>query len=339
MLSPEEIREGAGFDEPGRRTVFRLLRTAADHTMRSQGSVTLAGNMLDSLARLVPAGSLEAGRMLSQRAATSWYLGNNEVSAAQYRQLLALGRRIGEPELTARAMHGLSHVRMSAGNLPAAERLTRQAIRLAGKKFPRVGCMATLQLGIIHAVRGDFDRALAHAWRAYRMARTYELGRQSSLANIAQTLLDAGYPAAARVASKHLLRMPRLRTRAFVHLGTYAASSAAMGDAAAVQWVAGQLLEMAKPPAFAQYAADALLECSFSLEQVGQVARAERLRSRAHEIALRHGYHDIAYMAEHGLRRGAPREPQKFSPATEAIVTEVQSLEPENLPLVEIHAV
>jgi ATP/maltotriose-dependent transcriptional regulator MalT len=306
--------------------------------MRVQGSVALAANIADSLAALVPPSTLEAGRVLSQRAATSWYQGNNEVSAAQYRQLLRLGRRIGERELSARAMHGLAHVRMSAGNLPAAERLTRHAIRLAGKDFPRVGCMSTLQLAVMHAVRGDFDAALACAWRAYGMSRHFELGRQGALGNIAQILLDAGYPAAARVASKHLLRMPRLRTRTFSHLGTYAASSAALGDADGVEWVAAQLLELAKPPAFAQHAADALLECSNSLEQIGRGAKAKRLRARAHAIAVRHGYHDIAYLAEHGLRRGAPRAPQKITPATEAIVTEVQSLEPENLPLVEIHA-
>jgi hypothetical protein len=226
---------------------------------------------------------------------------------------------------------------MSAGNTPAAERLARQTIRLTGADFPRVAGGALVQLAIIRSVRGDYNGALAYAWRAFTLADTSAHGRQTALANIAQILLDAGYPAAARVASSHALRQPKLRTPVFAHLSTYAAASAALSDGKAVDWVAGELLRLANPPFFAQYAADALLDCSFSLEQVGRTRKAKQLRARAHAIATRHGYHDIAWMAEHDLRRGKPRAPSRITRATEAIVSEIRALEPADLSL-RVHA-
>ena len=68
------------------------------------------------------------------------------------------------------------------------------------------------------------------------------------------------------------------------------------------------------------------------------MGKASRLRRRAHALAVRHGYHDIAYLAEHSTPRGKPRTPRRISKATQVIVSQVHALEPEDLTLVEVDA-
>jgi hypothetical protein len=305
--------------------------------MHANGRALLANSMLESLEAIVPANSPERGLLLSQRAASSWYLGDTELSAQRYRELIRLGRKQGDRELIARGLHGAAHVRMGAGNLPAAERLAKRALKFASS-FPRTTAQAVLKLAIINAVRGDFDTALDYAWQSYKSTRKFALDRRVVLANLAQILYDAGHPAASRAAATHLLRQQIGVTQAFAVLGTFARASAALDDAAAVDWCASRLLELSKPPTFAQHVADAFLECSFALEDVGRKGKANRLRKQAFAIATRHGYHDIAYLAEHSTPRGKPRTPSRIPESTQAIVSEVRALEPETEPLVEIHA-
>ena len=336
-LTPDQRRHGPAFEQSSGHLPFKAFRTLAHYVMHDRGAVVLASNMLDSLAVLVPGDSPERWMLLSQRAAASWYLGDNEVSAERYRQLIRLGKRTRQPELIARGLHGVAHVRMSAGNLPEAERLSKLSMKFAGKALPRLMAEPTLKLAIINAVRGDFDAALDYAWRSYKLVRKLEMERRTVLANMAQILYDAGHPEAARAASMHLLRFELVHTLAFAVLGTYARASAALDDARAVEWCAGQVVERAKPPSFAHHVADGLLECSFALDAIGRTAKAARLRKRAHEIAVRHGYHDIAYLAEHSVPRGRPRLATRVPKATQEIVSEVRALE-DNSPLLEVHA-
>jgi len=336
-LTPAQLRQGPGFDEPRGGQRFRSIRTYADHMMHGQGRAFLASNMLESLARVIPDDSPERGLLLSQRAAASWYLGDNEIATERYRQVVRLGTKTRNAELIARGLHGAASVRLSAGNLPAAERLCRRALKfMAG--VPRTAAHITLKLAIIKAVRGDFDTAVDYAWRACKLAKKFDTDRQVVLANLAQMLFDAGHPAASRAAAAHLLRQALPHSVLFGVISTYARASAAVGDADAVDWCAAQLLELSKPPSFAQHVADSLLECSFALEEIGRTGKANRLRRRAHAMAVHHGYHGIAYLAEHSTPRGKPRTPRRIPKTTRVIVSEVSALEPENEPLVEIHA-
>ena len=335
VLTPRELKDGPYFDEPGPPSPVRVFRMVVDRAIRT-GQVALANHMLDSLAGMVKPDTLEAGRLLSNRAATSWYGGYRELSLVQYRQLTRLGRRLREPELLARGLHGMMLATWSAGNLPGAVRLARQAIRAAGTKCPRVASTSTLALAVNAAVKGDFDSALTFAWRSYKLAGQHGQ-RENALINITQILVDAGYPGAAQVAAKHLLRH-RSFIAAPAVLGAYALASAALGDVAAVEWAVGQALDAAKSPAFQRENADSLLECSFALEQIGRPGRATQIRAKAQALATRHGYHDIAYLAEKGIRRGSPRAPSRITKASEAIVMEIGSLESENPALVELHA-
>lgn len=337
-LTPEQLRQGPVFEQTRRGLPFRAIRGLADHVMRDRGAAVLASNMLDSLAAIIPADSPEHGLLLSQRAATSWYLGDNDVSAERYRQVIRLGKKRRQPELIARGVHGLAHVRMSAGNLPEAERLSKRALEYAGGAFPRVAAQPTLKLAVINAVRGDFDKALEYAWSAYKMTEKYEVDRRVVLANLAQILYDAGHPHASRAAASHLLRQRLEHSSVFAVLGTYARASAALNDSRAVDWSASRMLELAKQPSFAQHVADGLLECSFALDEVGRSTRAKRLRAQALEIAVRHGYYDIAYLAEHSTPRGKPRTPGRVTKATQAIVSKVSALEPDASSLAEVHA-
>lgn len=337
-MTADELRQGAGFDERGGRLPFRPLRTFVDRTMRMAGDAWLANNMLDSLAALIPLRSREGGLLLAQRAATSWYLGENELSVQRYRQLIRLGRALDLPELIGRGMHGVAVARMSAGNMPEAERLLRRALRFSGTAFPRLSGQSAMKLAIMHTVRGEFDEALEFAWRAYELAKSFELDRRAVLGNLAQLLYDAGYAEASRAAAAHVLRLPVTASHRFPLLGTYARASAAIGDARAVDRAASRVSALAKGTTFPQQVADALLDCSFALDEAGRPDRAARFRAQAQAIAQRHGYHEIAYLAEHRMPRGRPRTRERSSTATLAIVNEVQALDPGTLTLAEIHA-
>jgi tetratricopeptide (TPR) repeat protein len=338
MVSAEDLRYGPGFDEPGGRMPFKLLRAAADRTMRMQGNMLLASRMLDSLAALIPRETAEGGRLLAQRAATAFYLGDNELSIERYHQVARLGRKIGEPELVARGAHGVATARMTAGNIPEAEQLMQRAIALAGSRFRRIASQSILKLAIIHAMRGDFDNAVTLAWRAYQLARRCEADRRVVMLNLAQLLLDAGHPEASRAASAHLLRLPMQRGQRLAVMATHARAAGQLGDVATVRKCAALMLEATKSPAFVQALSDSLLECSHALDDIGRTAEGSQLRAQAREIALRHGYHDIAYMAEHGMRRGKPRAPKKPTEATQAVATEVRALHGAELALTAGHA-
>ena len=337
MVTSEDLRFGPGFDEPGGRMPFKSLRVVADRAMRIHGNVLLASRILDSLAALIPLESPEGGRLLAQRAAAAFYLSDNELAFERYRRVLTLGRKMGDAELVARGTHGMAASRMTAGNIPEAERMMRRAIALAGKKYPRVASQSTLKLAIIQATRGDFDGSVVSAWRAYQLARNCEADRRVVMANLANLLLEAGHPEAALSASVHLLRLSLHHGQRLAVLGTYARAAGELGDRAAVEFCVEKILEAAKPPAYAQSVADALLECSHALDDIGQRAQGTRLRARAQELATRHGYHDIAYLAEYGMRRGKARVHHQPSKATQAIASEVRALEPDDLPLT-VHA-
>lgn len=320
-LEPWEIEEGPPFDEPGRPSPHAMLRRVAERTMQ-HGYLHLAGSILDSLDALTPPETLESGRLLSQRGSLSIVGGHGDLSLMQYRELVRLGRRIREPELIARGIHGQSAVMYKVGNRPAFARLARRVILLAGDRFTSLASAATQALSIDAAMRRDFDAALLLAWRSTQFAKAINV--DGSWVNIGQILLDAGYPAQGRAAARHFLDNPRQLTAKASALGVYALASAALGDPKGVEWALTTLLEW---QSFPQEAANALLECSFALEHIGQTRRAREIRTRALEIARRYGFHDIAYLAEHSVRRGVVSQPLATKKASRAIATEVAELE------------
>jgi tetratricopeptide (TPR) repeat protein len=284
--------------------------------------------MLDSLAALIPPDTIEGGRLLSQRGTVLMYLGYTDLATQHFRRLVRLGQELQSRELVARGMVALASRNIVVGNLPNGEREIRRALDYAGREMPRIAAQACNQLGIVRAMRGDPDEGLALLWRAYRLSMRHgtRLTNTNVLGNVVNLLLKNGYPEAARAAAKHMLCTRPGHGDQVNALGRYANASAVLGDVAAVDWSVARLLQLASGSTFPLAIADALYECSLALERVGRLGAAARLRKRAHALAVRHGYHELAYSA------GEPpaTTPSKISKSTQAIVTEVRALEPDD---------
>jgi tetratricopeptide (TPR) repeat protein len=326
LLQPEDIREGPMYDETRRRGELAILRKAAEHTMRAHGNVTLAANMLDSLAALAPAESIEAGRILAQRGTALMFLGYTELATQQYRRLVRLGKKLQSRELIALGVGAIASRDFIVGNLPLAERSMRRAMRYTGPGLPRVTAMVCNQLGVVRAMRGDPDEGLALLWRAYRLTARYGTRTANSgvLGNITNLLLKTGHLEAARAAARSMLCMDLDRAQWLHAVARYANVSAGLGETAPLNWCVSQLLEHAETSTFPMATADALYECSLALERAGRLGTAARLRRRAHRLAVRHGYHELA----HSAGEAPAAVPSKISRTTQAIVTEVRALEP-----------
>jgi hypothetical protein len=336
-LLPWQIADGPAYDDLSRRSPNAFFRIVADREMR-RGQLALASHILDSLNLLTPQGSLESGRLLSQRAALSWFIGYRELSQVQYQQLARLGRRLREPELAARAHYGLSGTMWAAGNWPACVRLAKRAAKLAGTRISGIAASALQTLSVDAMFRGDLDSAVTLAWRSCQFSRRSHALNEAALVNAAQILVDAGYPAEARAVATHVLERPKNLFAIMPVIGSYALASAALGDAPGVEHALSRVLELTKSPVYPRLVADALQECAFALQHIGRQRRASQIRDRAIAMAKRFGFHDIAYLAENNMRRGVATKPLATNEVSRALVAEIAEWEAPELSVSEAHA-
>jgi tetratricopeptide (TPR) repeat protein len=324
-------------DDPGQPSRFRPFRMLLDRSNR-RGNLFLAESILDSLQQIVDPDTLEAGRLQYHRGSVSIRRGLRDAALAEFRALARMGRRLRQPELLARAYHGASMAMWMGGNLPAATRLAKRAMKLAGTRFEQIHAIAKSTLATTAALRGDFEESLALSWESLQVTVHDQFSANTNLANIAQALMDAGYPSEARAVFQQMLgtteRAPLLAT-----LGGFALASAALGDAAAVNWAVENAVRIAKAPGLPRETADSLLECAHALDEIGKHAKAATIRARALATARRYGFHEIEYLAERNIRRGVPKVPKKITKASEAIVSEIaEQFEFSGMPLIGANA-
>jgi hypothetical protein len=211
-------------------------------------------------------------------------------------------------------------------------------VRAAGNAHPALQGIGYITLGTLAAESGDFNTGLKHAWTAYDLIRgNVTIHRHAALTNIAQMLLDAGYPAAARAGFARLLEDSLEVHALYPVIGGYAAASAALSDRSGVQWATTEVLRLAKRRGHPDALASALFECSEALADVDEQTRAGTLRRRALRLAEQHGLHQLSFKALRPTMAVVPSTP-RLTRAAAAIANRVTEMEPDRTPPTVVYA-
>jgi len=300
----------------------------SDHAHDS-GAIHVAASLLDAAHGAQPAlDPLTGGRLAARRARAAWRLGWLGEAQDRCADLLALGEREREPELVARAWVGFGAVAQMRGNYPEMERCARELESIAAKiGHVRLLRASRASLMVVAGVRRDFEQALKVGWQLYSECIGDPVQEGEILQNLAQVLLEAGYPDAARAAFARIIWQALPPRFMLGSLGGLALASSRTNKPETVRWATDQvsLLDTDGAPQYSL--AYALLECAAACEAVGESARATTARNRASELAETFHFHEIAYHAS-----AADQAPASLDAPATTVTRQVVELEPAGLP-------
>jgi tetratricopeptide (TPR) repeat protein len=270
------------------------------------------------------------GRVIAIQARLARHLGDLRSASSGYEEVARLGTEADLPELTGRSWVGLGILAQLRGDFPEARRRFHATIELAGATSESV-MIAHNHLMVAAATARDYDTAASHGWQAFKLAST-PLEETESLANLAQLLLDAGYPRAAlRGFAAALARNPLSRQELPILGGAAFAAAAALPPPAARALVRNfgervdHLVAALHDGRSLPYpSASALVEISEAYAMVGEETCAGEFADRAESLASVHGFHQLMYRLENPV---GVAKPVALAPATEKIVAAVDELE------------
>jgi tetratricopeptide (TPR) repeat protein len=125
------------------------------------------------------------GQALHDSGLLSFWLGDDERSTRLHEKSLEIGRRIGDPTITALALAGLARVALRTTGTDEARRLCLEAVELTEGTSDRIGRSSAVHvLGVTAQIAGDL--AEARKYMSERMALARELG------NLAAVGIEAG---------------------------------------------------------------------------------------------------------------------------------------------------
>jgi tetratricopeptide (TPR) repeat protein len=280
-------------------SVSPIVRAIVDR-MEDEGALSLAYSMLAILADAdLRLSVLERGRVLAQLGRVARKAGALDTAREHYRRVDVLGRASRIPELRVRAWVGYGIVARLRGNYPEVRKWSARAAHEADRTgLLALGSLAYHGLMIAAAKMGNLNAAVVYGWRAFQNAVGDGRREAEMLLNISQLLYQAGHP---RVAlhglTAALAREPVTRV-ALPTLGSVALTAAVLGDSDRIRaaWVQAERLIAAGGPPYES--ADVLFELSTALAAVGDARAADECRTRALEIAVRQGYHELTHRLE-----------------------------------------
>ena len=305
--------------------------TAIAGDMEDQAFFRLAHSTWCTLLLFLPDSEvLLRGRVIAIQARLARHLGDLRTASSGYEEVARLGAEANLPELTGRSFVGLGILAQIRGDFPEARRCFHDTIELAGAADESV-MIAHNHLMVAAATARDYDAAASHGWQAFKLAST-PLEETESLANLAQLLLDAGYPRAAlRGFAAALARNPLSRQELPILGGAAIAAAAALPTAAARALVRNfgervdQLVSALHDGRSLPYpSASTLVEMSEAYAMVGEETYAGEFADRAESLVSAHGFHQLAYRLENPV---GVAKPVTLAPATEEIVAAVDELE------------
>ena len=329
-LGRDRLARGTTYGRRAARSRLEVLRLAAE-TVEQHGQLNLSANMLEAI-QLVATGPIDTGRVIADRARNARKRGDASVATAQYIELLRIGKRHDSPELVAAAYIGLSALAQVRGNLAEMTSLALRAARIADTHgLRRIAATAYGALGIQAAGRSDFDTAVIHLWKSYRLSVGDDAARAELLTNLGQVFLMAGHAKEAHVASAVVLGRKPSRRIALPALGAFAMAAATLGNDDEVHWAAAQVRRLAKSRGHAREIAGALAECAAALRMIGEESQAGVLHRRAEALAEKHGFFDLTFAESLAVRPAAPARLALTRSAALAAL-EVERLHPRELP-------
>jgi tetratricopeptide (TPR) repeat protein len=291
----------------------------------------IAHSILSTLLIVVPENEvLLRGQVIAQQARLARHLGEHWAAGRYYEEVERLGTEHCIAELTGRAWVGFGILAQIRGDFPEVRRRFNAVIELEGAASESIG-IAHHHLLVAAAAANDYDTAAAHAWKAFRGASNAQQETEA-LINLAQLLLDAGYPRAAlRGFAAALARKPISRFELAVLGGASCAAAAALPQAPARALVRNfaerlddLLTTLRNGESLPWPSATSLVELSEALTVVGEHDRASAFAERAEGLARSHGFHQLTYRLENPVH--VP-QPVMLAPATNEILAAVDELE------------
>jgi tetratricopeptide (TPR) repeat protein len=299
--------------------------------MEDQAFFRLAHSMLSTLLIVLPETEvLLRGRVIAHQGRLARHLGDLRSAACYYEEVDRLGSEQNLAELTGRAWVGYGILAQLRGDFPEARRRFGDAIALEGAASDTI-TYAHHHLMMAAAAARDYDTAASHAWKAFKGSST-SAQETDALVNLAQLLLDAGYPRAAlRGFAAALARDPISRHELPILGGAACAAAAALPQVAARALVRNfaervdQVVTLLHDGrSLAWPSASALVEISEALAVVGDDERARNVADRAEALASANAFHQLTYRLENPVQIA---KPVVLAPSTNEILAAVDELE------------
>jgi hypothetical protein len=331
LLDPAEATRGCGMDAVAPRSHLLPFYAAVDRMQLREGAPrSLMCHMLESLAALVPADSVEGGRILSARIMYAYDDVHNELRTELSRSLVLLGFRLRNHELLSRGWAHMQGRAIVVGNLPQSERAARRGYKhalLDGDK--RLISTALNMRGVVAGMRGNVATSIRFLWEGLQTA-DHPTTQMGILANLGETLYRSGRYREARAARAMVLLAGHGKF-GYVSLGGYAVCCAALGDIDGVKWAAGQAMLVASSATPSRQLAQGLMGCADACGEVDLADLAKTLYDRGRAMADAHGYHDLQFRADPSVRR--PRAtPVPLDGSVKSTLDSIAELAPDGVP-------
>jgi hypothetical protein len=144
----------------------------------------------------------------------------------------------------------------------------------------------------------NFDRALQHGWATLQLADGNEAREVEALANLAQTCLVAGFPAAALRGYAAMLgktASPRIILSA---LGSAAIAAARAGEVAALAHAEAEISARVGTSGLPYENAQALYHLATAYATVGDTQRRDEFLARTRKLAKSRGFFELLHKTD-----------------------------------------
>ncbi len=276
--------------------------------------------------------AVEYGRVEAVRARLAWKRGELDVAEGRYRRVAMMARDTKSDELRVRAWIGRAIIARHRGNYPASRRYGQNAIVLAERSgLHRLASVAHHTVMVAAGVGKEFESAVEHGWQAFLSADGDVTLESGALGNVGQLFLDAGHPETAMAAFRAVLARrasDRIRVPA---LGGLAIAAARLDLPDIAYMATDDVLDRfsANAGVSAYDTASTLVDLTCAYLALGEEARAEEFRAKAHAIAVSKGFHEIVHHTRDAIR-------QRTVPRERVLSTRVQSVAASVLHLVSV---
>jgi hypothetical protein len=243
-----------------------------------------------------------------------------------FRWAIHLARRAQDWKAYALGLAGLGRLALDRGNLPRAERyFARRFVVVRDHKVPDMRGYALHDLMGVAILRGDDEKVDRLAYRAFN-AYGQDRDQRARLANdIGYHWIEQGRGADAWLIFRHLPRSASTPALRLAYTGNRTRAAGMIARTDQVLYGAEEVRRMARNPAAAEYAADALLEAARGATLCSLWDLADALARDAHALAEARRHSRLVFGAE-ALRAqikaerhaSTPRVPVEQTPCREA---------------------
>jgi tetratricopeptide (TPR) repeat protein len=205
--------------------------------------------------------------------------------------------RAGDKDLEARALLGQAVVAGQRGNYPAVRDAAQRALALVPADSV-TAADAHNDLMIAAMAGRDFATALEHGWRGYDAATTDVDRRAGMVTNLASLAFRMGRYGAARKGYLASLNLSSAERICLPTLSGLALVDAASNDLDELRRVAAAIARKSTTSTLPFEVAVVHFELAQAWQQLGESEKSDECITRARDLAVAHGFHEVAYRSE-----------------------------------------